>query len=98
MFVNTVDIKYILASNYYIEIYTPKAKYLLRSSMSIIITELDSGNFARIHRSTIVNLKCIKEVLNSNHGEIDVKMYDLTTLRISKSYRKEFLIKMGMRR
>lgn len=98
IFVDTDDINYVLASNYYIEIYTSKAKYILRNSMSNMIAELEAKRFARIHRSSIINLSYIDELINSDYGEIDVKMNDLKILRVSKSYRKEFLMKMGIRR
>lgn len=98
IFVHTHDIMYVLASNYYIEIYTRKTKYLLRNSMSNMIGELNTNKFARIHRSSIINMSCIDELINSDHGEIDVKMHDLKMLRVSKGYRKEFLTKMGIRK
>lgn len=96
VFVNKEDINYILASNYYIEINTAQTKYLLRSSMYTIIDELDSNSFVRIHRSSIVNLNCIDELLNSAYGEIDVRMQGGLKLRVSKGYRKQFLMKMGI--
>jgi two-component system LytT family response regulator len=96
VFVNKEDICYILASNYYIEINTAQTKYLLRSSMYTIIDELDSNSFVRIHRSSIVNLNYINELMNSAYGEIDVRMQGGLKLRVSKGYRKQFLMKMGM--
>lgn len=96
VFVNKEDINYILASNYYIEIYTAQTKYLLRNSMYNIINELDSNFFVRIHRSSIVNLNCVDELMNSAYGEIDVRMQGGLKLRVSKGYRKQFLMKVGV--
>ncbi len=97
LFVPTEDILYIKASNYYIEIYTQRTKYLLRESMYQILEDLDSQNFIRIHRSSIVNLGHITELVNSDYGEVDVKMKDGELLRVSKGYRREFLRKVGVR-
>lgn len=97
LFVRTEDIQYIKASNYYIEIYTERSKHVLRESMSNILEGLDSQNFTRIHRSSIINLAHIIELINSNYGEVDVKMTDGVLLRVSKGYRKEFLRKIGIR-
>ena len=58
--------------------------------------DLDEAHFIRIHRSTILNLNYIQELIHSGFGEIDVKMNDNKLFRISKSYKKEFLIKMGL--
>ncbi len=96
-FVNTEDIMYIKASNYYIEIYTTNSKHVLRESLYHILEGLDPQHFARIHRSSIVNLGHIKELLNSDYGEVDVKMPDSALLRVSKGYRKGFLTKIGLR-
>lgn len=95
-FINVIDIKYIVASSYYAEIYTEDKKHLLRESLSNLIESLDENRFIRIHRSTIINLKEISELVNSNYGEIDVKMKDKKLFRVSKSYKKIFLNKMGL--
>ena len=95
-FINKDDIKYILASGYYAEIFTEQKKYVLRESLNSLFNQLKSFQFERIHRSTIINTSLIKEVLYSNYGEIDVKMQDDKLFRISKTYKKEFQKKMGI--
>lgn len=95
-FINTQDIKYILASGYYAEIFTEDKKHLLRESLSNLIEELNSEFFIRIHRSTIINLNHLSELINSSYGEVDAKMADNKLFRISKSYKKAFLNKMGL--
>jgi len=97
LFIQTKDIRYIKASNYYIEIYTERSKHVLRDSMFNIIQVLDPNNFIRIHRSSIVNLTHIEELINSSYAELDVKMTDGKLLRVSKGYRKEFLNKVGIK-
>jgi len=95
-FIKTSNIKYISASGYYAEIFTDEKKYLLRDSLSNLINSLDPNKFIRIHRSTIINLNETGELINSNYGEIDIKMNDNKLFRISKSYKKTFLTKMGL--
>lgn len=95
-FINVDAIKYILASGYYAEIYTSEKKHLLRESLSNLIESLDATKFIRVHRSTIINLNEIEGLINSNYGEIDVKMTDKQLFRVSKSYKKMFLTKMGL--
>ncbi|MFI0429406.1 LytR/AlgR family response regulator transcription factor [Mariniflexile sp. HMF6888] len=96
LFIEVQDIIYITASGYYAEIFTENKKYLLRDSLNNLITQLNSNNFLRIHRSTIINLNYINELINSNYGEIDVKMNDNKLFRISKSYKKDFTNAMGL--
>lgn len=95
-FINIDEIKYITASGYYAEIHTDNKKFLLREPLAKLINQLDQNSFSRIHRSTIINIRFVKELINSNYGEMDVKMLDNTIFRISKSYKKEFSLKMGV--
>ncbi|WP_460219962.1 LytR/AlgR family response regulator transcription factor [Psychroserpens sp. MEBiC05023] len=95
-FIEKSDIKYIQASGYYVEIFTDKKKYLLRESLTSLIAQLETNNFYRIHRSTIINISLIKEVIYSNYGEVDVKMDDEKLFRISKTYKKEFQQRIGI--
>ncbi len=98
VFIEPHQIIYITASNSYIEIFTKEDKYLLRHSMSNILLDLEDGLFSRIHRSTIINVSFIKELIHSSFGEIDVRMKDLKQFRISRGYKKAFLIKIGVRK
>lgn len=97
-FIDVDDIIYISASNSYIEIFTNSNKYVLRNTISDFMEELSGHSFFRIHRSTIINLEFIKELINSNYGEIDVRMKDMRQFRVSKSYKKEFLTQIGLRK
>ncbi|WP_223115305.1 LytR/AlgR family response regulator transcription factor [Hanstruepera ponticola] len=96
VFIDSSEIKYIIASGYYAEIHTENKKHLLRESLNNLTEELNASKFVRIHRSTIINLDFIKELIHSNYGEIDVKMNDNNLFRISRSFKKEFLNKMGL--
>lgn len=90
------DIIYITASGYYCEIFTKEKKYLLRESLTNLINKFETDIFLRIHRSTIVNTDFIKELIYSNFGEMDVKMKDEKIYRVSKTYKKELLNKIGL--
>lgn len=90
------EIKYIVASGYYAEIFVNENKYLLRETLSSLIATLDEKMFARIHRSAIVNINYIKEVVHSDFGEADVKMKDDRLLKISRPQKREFFAKVGI--
>ena len=85
-----------MASGYYAEIYIENKKYLLRETLSNLEEILDGNSFLRIHRSTIINLNYVKEIVHSEFSEIDVRMTDHKLLHISKSHKKEFLNKIGI--
>lgn len=94
--INPADILYILASGYYSEIYTASKKFVLRESLSNLMAIIDSGIFFRIHRSAIINVNYVKELVHSEYSEVDVRMTDDKLLHISKSNKKEFLEKLGI--
>jgi len=94
--IDPVNILYITASGYYAEIYTANKKYVLRESLNNLEELLDSEYFFRVHRSTILNINYLKEIVHSGFSEIDAKMVDEKLLHISKSNKKSFLEKIGM--
>jgi two-component system LytT family response regulator len=90
------NIKYICASGSYAEIYTDENKYLLRESLNNLIELLGNKKFLRIHRSAIVNINFIKEIVHSEYSELDVRMKDNKLIRVSKSNKKELLLLLGI--
>lgn len=90
------NIKYICASGYYAEIYTEENKYLLRESLSNLIELLENKDFIRIHRSAIVNINFIKEIVHSDYSELDVRMKDNKLIRVSKSNKKDLQLLLGI--
>ncbi len=96
-FIKFEEIKYIKASGYYAEIHTMDSRHhLLREPLSNLILSFNPSEFIRIHRSTIVNISQVQEILHSSFGEIDVKMKDSEVFRVSKSYKKAFNKTLGL--
>ena len=96
-FIETTDIKYIISSGYYMELYTiDNQKHLHRISMSELIVRLDESLFLRINRSTIVNVKLIREVI-SEGGGFSIFMQDGKYFSLTKSYRDKFMKQMNIR-
>lgn len=93
---NIEEINYICAFGYYAEIFTGQKKYIIRESLTNLFKCLNEKLFQRIHRSTIVNIDFIQELVRSDYAEIDVKMKDNKLFRVSKSHKKSFLKKIGI--
>ena len=91
-----VNILYITAAGYYAEIFTTDKKYVLRESLNNLDKLLDGNHFFRIHRSAIINIDQVKEIVHSEFSEIDARMSDNTLLHISKANKKQFLEKIGI--
>ena len=90
------EIMYIKASGSYSEIFIEDKKYVIRDSLTNLCELLDENSFVRIHRSSILNISHVKEIVHSEFSEIDARMSNNILLRISKSHKSEFLEKIGI--
>jgi two-component system LytT family response regulator len=75
----------------YVRLHVGANAYFVRMTMNELEQKLDPQHFARIHRSTMVNISRVKEVTPDWHGEFDVKLLDGTTLRLTRTYRHRLL-------
>ena len=81
------DVYYFKAEDKYTVVNTRDSEYLIKISIRQLTEELDPDQFWRIHRSTIVNLKCVAGVHRSFGGRLLIKLRDLNeTLPVSKTY------------
>jgi len=90
VFVRARDVDWIEAAGNYVRLRLGKESHLLRETMSALETRLDPKVFARIHRSTIVNIDRIKELNHIFHGDYSVQLKDGTRLTLSRGYREQF--------
>ena len=88
-------IDWIEAADYYVSIHAGASSYLLRETMDEIEKQLDPGQFVRIHRSTIVNIKRVREIHPLFRGDCTVVLSDGRQLKLSRSRRKAFEAALG---
>ena len=94
-FVKVSEIDYVEAAGIYVRLHVGKDAHLLRETMNGVEARLDSGQFLRIHRSTIVNLDRVKEMQPWFSGEYVVIMKDGTQLKLSRGYRDRLEERLG---
>jgi len=87
-FLKTSELDWIEAEGNYVRLHSGKESYLLRETLNQMEERLDSEQFVRIHRSTIVNLNSVKELRADFHGEYQVLLHDRTELLLSRKYRE----------
>ncbi len=90
-FVRQEEIDWVEAADNYVCLHVGSDTHLLRETMNSIEGRLDGEKFARIHRSTIVNLDRVKELRPWFHGEYVVVLREGTELTLSRSYRDKVL-------
>ena len=91
VFVRSESIDWIEAADNYVCLHVGGETHLLRETMNSLEQRLDPEMFARIHRSTIVNLDRVKELRSWFHGEYLVILNNGTELNLSRSYRDRML-------
>ena len=85
------DIDWIEAASNYVELHARDRSYLIRTTLTELYETLDPATFARIHRSTVVNLDRIKEITLGDGGDFMVWLQDGAGLRLSRGYRERLL-------
>ena len=60
--VNTADIDWIEAADYYVKLHLGKSVHLAAETLNELERTLDPGAFVRVHRSAIVNIARVKEL------------------------------------
>jgi len=87
LFLPLADIRWIGAEENYVRICTESETHLLRETMTHLEEKLDPQMFLRVHRSSIVNLKYVKEVRTEKDGEFAVMLVNGQKIPMSRSYR-----------
>lgn len=96
-FVKVSDINWIEADRNYVKLHVAGAAHTIRERISHLEETLDPTQFARIHRSTIVNLNRIREMQQWFSGDYVVILEDGTRLRLSRHYREQVERQVGRR-
>jgi two-component system, LytTR family, response regulator len=81
------DIEWIAAEGDYVRIHGRGRSHLLRQTMAAMEARLDPASFVRIHRSTIVNVAAVREVLKRGDRHWVVVLSGRTRLKMSRLYR-----------
>jgi two-component system LytT family response regulator len=86
IFVDVGDIDWIEAAENYVLLHAGKAEHLLHVTMTALEKSLDPHTFLRIHRSLIVNMRCIKELEPVMHGEYLITLHSGARLQSGRMY------------
>lgn len=84
-------IDWIEAAQYYCCLHINNRQYMLRESITDLDNRLDRRQFARIHRSAIVNLDRIREVYREGRAEGTVVLTSGVKLKMSKAGRQRLM-------
>jgi two-component system, LytTR family, response regulator len=90
VFLRTTDVQWFEACANYVRLHAGRETHMLRCTMNSLEAQLDPAKFVRIHRSSIVQLDCVKELQSSFDGEHVVVLQEGVRLLMSRGYRHRF--------
>lgn len=82
------DIEWLQAQGNYVGLHVNGHDYLLRSTLTDFLQQLDPARFVRVHRSYAVNLDRIGEIEPLEAGDARLRMKDGSEVPCSRSYRE----------
>jgi len=85
-FVSVRDIRWIDAAGDYMCIHTDQQNYIVRITMKKLESELDGALFKRIHKSTLVNINCVKSIQTLRNNESMLDLGNEVKLKVSRHY------------
>lgn len=94
-FIRVADIQWVDAAGDYMCIHAAGKTHIMRITMKQLEGMLNPAKFLRVHRSTIVNNRCITGAQTLNNGEYLLNLDGGTQLKVSRSYKdriREFLV------
>lgn len=83
------DIDWIESCGNYVNLHVGSKVYPLRDTMTSISARLAERGFLRVHRSAIVNLDRVAEIVPFDTGDGQVRLSDETVVPVSRRFRKE---------
>lgn len=95
-FIIAKEIDYIAASGDSVTAHIGTTAHVIRKSMNEMLALLDAKRFARIHRSTIVNIARIVRVEPYLHGEYILVVQGGAKLKVSRGYRAALVEQLGL--
>lgn len=87
--IQTADIEWVEASGNYANLHIKGSVYPMRITMDKL-EKLLPAHFARIHRSTIINLGQVKDIEALDSGDYEVRLHNGQQLTLSRRYRERF--------
>jgi two-component system, LytTR family, response regulator len=83
----TREVDWVEAAQNYVTLHAGGKSYMIRGTLRELEARLDPRQFARIHRSHLVNLDSVCELHPWSHGDFQVVLRDGTRLVLSRRYR-----------
>ena len=86
-FIDVDSIDRLSAAGNYVEVHTGGQAHLVREPLARLITQLDTAQFIRVHRSHVVRVGFIQELRPLFHGDYELVLRNGARLNLSRRYK-----------
>ena len=84
------DVDWIEAADNYVKVHARNGRYMVRESIKSMESKLNPSEFARVHRSAIVNLARVRAMEPVAAGEYTITLTTGQRVTLSRGYRDSF--------
>jgi len=95
--IDLAGVDWLGAADNYVALHAGSREYLVRDTIGRIEQRLDPRHFVRVHRSTIVRIERIVELVPDLHGDFQIRLKDGTVLAMSRTFRARVEDRFGRR-
>lgn len=85
--IDLAGVDWLGAADNYVALHAESREYLVRDTIARLEQRLDPQQFVRVHRSTIVRIDRIVELIPDLHGDFQIRLKDGTVLAMSRTFR-----------
>ncbi|HEX7814395.1 LytTR family DNA-binding domain-containing protein, partial [Dyella sp.] len=93
--IDVAAIEWLQADDNYVQVHSAGRHYLLRRTLQDLLSQLGEQRFMRVHRSTAVNLACVRAFSPLFRGDYEIQLHGGQVLRLSRRYREAVFARMG---
>ena len=93
--IDLADVEWLSAADNYVTLHAGGREFLVRDTIAALERRLDPQSFVRVHRSTIVRINRIAELMPDAHGDFTIRLKGGTRLDMSRTYRANVEARFG---
>jgi two-component system LytT family response regulator len=90
-FVKASEIEWVEAEEKYVLLHTRSQHYLIRRSITALEAQLAPASFVRIHRSHLINLEALQEIVPWSQGDCLAVLKSGVRLNVGRGYKEKLL-------
>lgn len=89
--VHASEIRWIEARGNYVHLHTDDGAFLLRETLTALLSQLPTGRFVRVHRSAIVAFEEVQDLQRTPAGDYELRLRGGAVVPMSRAHKAAFV-------